>query len=285
MLIIYYNIPRVCNLLVWLALVVLFFFCVAVVGLLCFVLTVSFWTIFIWVLARVWHKKMVHTTTSLASSTKATTTNTTTTTTTTGTKLISWNTIQEHSARDNCWLVIDNKVYDISTWHAKHPGGKVIRHYAGQDATDPFRAFHRDISFAEKFMRPLFIGEVDPTTRPAEPPIIKDFRKLRDEFEREGLFKPNMWFFWGMLAHILLLEVISYASMCYFGTGWATWLLCAVLLMTAQAQAGWLQVPPNPQSRIIINSSCSRTRIPFGHGYLSTPNPQGGELGVGDQGV
>lgn len=34
------------------------------------------------------------------------------------------------------WLVIDRKVYDVSRFHKKHPGGsRVISGYAGQDAT------------------------------------------------------------------------------------------------------------------------------------------------------
>lgn len=34
------------------------------------------------------------------------------------------------------WLVIDRKVYDVSEFSKRHPGGRrVISHYAGQDAT------------------------------------------------------------------------------------------------------------------------------------------------------
>lgn len=34
------------------------------------------------------------------------------------------------------WLVIDRKVYDISQFYRRHPGGaQVISHFAGQDAT------------------------------------------------------------------------------------------------------------------------------------------------------
>lgn len=34
------------------------------------------------------------------------------------------------------WLVIDRKVYDVSKFSKRHPGGsRVISHYAGQDAT------------------------------------------------------------------------------------------------------------------------------------------------------
>lgn len=34
------------------------------------------------------------------------------------------------------WLIINEKVYNITNWCRKHPGGaKLISHFAGQDAT------------------------------------------------------------------------------------------------------------------------------------------------------
>lgn len=51
-----------------------------------------------------------------------------------------WEEIAQRTGRgpaaDERWLVIDRKVYDISRFHRRHPGGsRVISHYAGQDAT------------------------------------------------------------------------------------------------------------------------------------------------------
>ena len=61
------------------------------------------------------------------------------------------------------WLVIDRKVYNITKWSSRHPGGqRVIGHYAGEDATDAFLAFHRNLGFVPKFMKPLLIGELAP---------------------------------------------------------------------------------------------------------------------------
>nr|XP_060460480.1 acyl-CoA 6-desaturase-like [Panthera onca] len=75
----------------------------------------------------------------------------------------SWEEIQKHNLRTDKWLVIDRKVYNITKWSSRHPGGqRVIGHYAGEDATDAFRAFHRDLDFVHKFMKPLLIGELAP---------------------------------------------------------------------------------------------------------------------------
>ena len=46
-----------------------------------------------------------------------------------------WEEIRRHSTKKDRWIVIDNRVYDITKW-SKHPGGQmVLNHYAGQDAT------------------------------------------------------------------------------------------------------------------------------------------------------
>ncbi|KAL8170053.1 UNVERIFIED_CONTAM: Fatty acid desaturase 1 [Gekko kuhli] len=52
-------------------------------------------------------------------------------------RLLTWDEIQRRSGREpERWLVIERKVYDISRFHKRHPGGsRVISHYAGQDAT------------------------------------------------------------------------------------------------------------------------------------------------------
>lgn len=47
-----------------------------------------------------------------------------------------WEEIQKHNQRTDQWLVIDRKVYNVTEWASRHPGGqRVIGHYAGEDAT------------------------------------------------------------------------------------------------------------------------------------------------------
>ncbi|KAL8170054.1 UNVERIFIED_CONTAM: Fatty acid desaturase 2 [Gekko kuhli] len=49
----------------------------------------------------------------------------------------SWEEIQKHNLRADKWLVVERKVYNISQWVKRHPGGqRVIGHYAGEDATE-----------------------------------------------------------------------------------------------------------------------------------------------------
>lgn len=54
-------------------------------------------------------------------------------------QLFTWEEIRIHNGRGQGreqWLVVDRKVYDVSQFSKRHPGGsRVISHYAGQDAT------------------------------------------------------------------------------------------------------------------------------------------------------
>ena len=44
--------------------------------------------------------------------------------------------VAKHAQTKDCWIVIDGEVYDVSKWLSRHPGGvRVLRHYAGEDAT------------------------------------------------------------------------------------------------------------------------------------------------------
>nr|ARR97144.1 delta-5 fatty acid desaturase 2 protein [Haliotis discus discus] len=148
--------------------------------------------------------------------------------------------VKHHDKRDDKWLVIQGEVYNITDWARRHPGGsKVISHYAGQDATDAFRAFHNDLSFVKKYLKPIHIGSLREETKETE--VERDFRELRATAEKMNLFKPNALFFVLHLGHILLLEYMAYAVMAYFGTGWIPYILSLVFYSTVQAQSGWLQ--------------------------------------------
>ena len=47
--------------------------------------------------------------------------------------------ISEHNTKNDCWLLIDNKVYDVSTFITFHPGGDAILLCCGTDATELFK--------------------------------------------------------------------------------------------------------------------------------------------------
>lgn len=47
-----------------------------------------------------------------------------------------WEQIRPHNLPGDKWLVIKRRVYDISRWAQRHPGGsRLIGHHAAEDAT------------------------------------------------------------------------------------------------------------------------------------------------------
>jgi len=48
----------------------------------------------------------------------------------------SWKEVREHSERNDRWIVINNYIYDVTSWAKRHPGGeKIIGGYAGHNAS------------------------------------------------------------------------------------------------------------------------------------------------------
>ncbi len=47
--------------------------------------------------------------------------------------------VASHNTADDCWMIIDNKVYNFTAFLAAHPGGAaVMTPYCGKEATGPF---------------------------------------------------------------------------------------------------------------------------------------------------
>nr|KAF6275406.1 fatty acid desaturase 2 [Myotis myotis] len=189
----------------------------------------------------------------------------------------SWEEIQKHNLRTDKWLVIDRKVYNITQWSSRHPGGhRVIGHYAGEDATDAFQAFHRDLDFVRKFLKPLLIGELAPEEpsqdRGKNSQITEDFRALRKTAENMNLFKSNHLFFLLLLAHIIVMESLAWFTVFYFGNGWIPTVITAFVLATSQVRRDplpsleprlpqlWRTGPAPPEARTCLCPRWESTR-------------------------
>ncbi len=60
-----------------------------------------------------------------------------------GTRRLTREEVARHNTRDNCWVIISGRVYDITDWAPHHPGGAgIARMYAGKDATAEFGDYH-----------------------------------------------------------------------------------------------------------------------------------------------
>lgn len=69
--------------------------------------------------------------------------------------------VSRHKTAEDCWIVIDDTVYDVTKFLKLHPGGKgVILAGGGRDVTDEFWGLHRETHLA-KFGPKLAVAKVE----------------------------------------------------------------------------------------------------------------------------
>ena len=121
--------------------------------------------------------------------------------------------VGKHCTRDDAWLIIDERVYDVTRFIDKHPGGVgPVVNMAGKDCTDVFANYHAARIY--KQMLPAYlIGEMAPGEIVVWPHVA-DFRRIRQELLRRGLFETDMRYYAKMFAwHALLLFSGLYLSL------------------------------------------------------------------------
>ena len=73
-------------------------------------------------------------------------------------KLYTLNEIKKHDNEKDCWLIINQRVYNVTDFLSEHPGGKkVILNYGGKDATKEFEMLHRP-NIIDKYGNEYLIG-------------------------------------------------------------------------------------------------------------------------------
>jgi len=75
-------------------------------------------------------------------------------------RIISAEEVGKHNNEDDCWIIVDGKVYDMTKFLHEHPGGKrVLMKKAGQDATKEFHSLHAP-EILERYNPLLQIGSL-----------------------------------------------------------------------------------------------------------------------------
>ena len=76
-------------------------------------------------------------------------------------KSYSLNEIVAHNNRSDCWIAIDNKVYNVTSFISLHPGGDQILQGCGKDSTVLFNSVsnHAEES-VQAIKKKFYIGEL-----------------------------------------------------------------------------------------------------------------------------
>ncbi|CAL1398670.1 unnamed protein product [Linum trigynum] len=83
--------------------------------------------------------------------------------------------VVNHKSRDDCWLLIHGKVYNVTEFLEEHPGGdEVLLAATEKDATDDFEDVGHGKEARELMMK-YYIGDIDPASVPSgrkyNPPV------------------------------------------------------------------------------------------------------------------
>jgi cytochrome b involved in lipid metabolism len=66
--------------------------------------------------------------------------------------------VSTHNTRNSCWMVVQGKVYDATSYINNHPGGSAILQGCGTDATSMFASIHSPNAY--NILDGYFIGNL-----------------------------------------------------------------------------------------------------------------------------
>ncbi|EXJ70471.1 L-lactate dehydrogenase (cytochrome) [Cladophialophora psammophila CBS 110553] len=103
-------------------------------------------------------------------------------------KLVSAAAVQSHTTRDDCWIVVEGKVYNMTRFAPEHPGGaEIIYTYAGRDATEAYLEIHEPNLIKSNLLSEEQVGDLDPSTQLPDVPPGRDSRPKQKKGDKPSL--------------------------------------------------------------------------------------------------
>ncbi len=71
--------------------------------------------------------------------------------------------VSKHNTAESLWIAVDNKVYDVTEFLEKHPGGpKALLYFGGKNATEKFNSIgnHIESTTLPGLLEKIYIGSV-----------------------------------------------------------------------------------------------------------------------------
>ena len=73
--------------------------------------------------------------------------------------------VAQHTTDKDCWVILENEVYDVTDFLEDHPGGKkAIMLYAGKDASKEFAMLHKP-DIIPKYAKEYHVGTLAPSSK------------------------------------------------------------------------------------------------------------------------
>merc|ERR1719158_1173990 len=104
--------------------------------------------------------------------------------------------VASHNSKSSCWVILHNRVLDVTTFLKDHPGGELaILTFAGKDATEEFDMIHPPDVIDKYLDKKCFLGPVGgageadsapAATGGADAPLLKKKAAKREPKTAEG---------------------------------------------------------------------------------------------------
>jgi delta8-fatty-acid desaturase len=139
-------------------------------------------------------------------------------------------------------VAVKGKLYDITDFSRRHPGGTWISKFAGQDVTCLYESFHPKTGPADKYLKALEVvtpGDSLEGYSIPSPPRHRElnamYLKFTAELERDGFFKCPKWF----LVSSVLVPLTFLLAACYCVEQGYAWPLASALFVIGYGLTGF----------------------------------------------
>merc|ERR1711871_894815 len=146
----------------------------------------------------------------------------------------------------DCWVIVRDRVYDVSGWERKHPGGLLpLLAMAGRDGTDAFEEYHPSYVW-QKWLPRYEIGTVKDAensnidNRQRGLPIEEDRLAIREKFIADGLYKTRYSYFAKLVVWYALIGTAAVYVTLTAGRNWSSIILGSALMGLFWQQTAFL---------------------------------------------
>ena len=161
--------------------------------------------------------------------------------------------VAKHDKRDDLWIIVDGKAYDVTKFADRHPGGWLpMMNLGGKDCTDAFANYHPARVY-RSMLPHFYVGDV---VDYKESEFVKEHREMRQMLLEQGLFETRQSYYWGLGAWLAFLAFsVLYTSLVCSST--AAHLTGAALLGTFWQQMAFLghDIGHNAVSHVRVRDS------------------------------
>jgi len=111
------------------------------------------------------------------------------------TKTFTWQELASHNTEKDCWVAVRGKIYDVTEFMHRHPGGKdVLLLNAGRDATQIFESYHpmkiitSTIESGNNgsiliYLEKNYMGDLSSTELPSYPEMSEFYKTVKKRIE------------------------------------------------------------------------------------------------------